>query len=87
MVISVNGLDVSYTKHTIEDHLIEFSKKLLGEKEVEEKLNKCNNDPKDAWQMLREKHEFIYNNLINTDEKILRKYFPQHLEALISLLS
>lgn len=80
-LVVVNGLDKPYSMHTIEDHLLEFSERVLGEN-VGGVLDAINKYPKEAWEKLEDKHQAVYSRLLEAKEKELEQIFPQHMRAL-----
>ena len=62
LIVTVNGIDdPSYTQHTIEDHLLSFFKETTNDNEMlVETLNRVQGDPKEAWNLLRNRHEEVY---------------------------
>jgi len=80
-LVVVNGLDKPYSIHTIEDHLLEFSERVL-EENVGEVLDASNKNPKEVWEKLKDKHEGVYSHLLKAEEKDLEQIFPQHIRAL-----
>jgi hypothetical protein len=75
-LIILNGLDKPYLKHTIEDHLLEFSKELNKEIILDKNIN-----PKEIWRKLKDKHQDIYSNLLKYGKEKIELFFPQHVKA------
>jgi len=82
-LIAINGLNTSYSKHTIEDHLIKFAGKSLGD-DVRAIL-KSSSDPKEAWRKLRDHHQIILLKIRDASVNQLEEFFPQQIKALREL--
>ena len=83
-LVVINGLNYDYTRHTIEDHLIEALKN-VDEESVKNALNSSRNDPKAAWRNLTRNEEFyreIFKRLLNMSIGELKRIFPQHILSL-----
>jgi hypothetical protein len=83
-LIVINGLDKPYSKHTIEDHLLEFYREISGEN-LNIILSNSDQDPKKAWRKLKDKEEYVYHQLIETSTDKLEQIFTQHIKALKAL--
>jgi hypothetical protein len=77
--VVVNGLNKPYRKHTIEDHLLEASKGVLGDEELREAI-KGIEDPKEAWRKLKDKHCKVYSHLCRAETNLIAQTFPQHVK-------
>jgi hypothetical protein len=78
--VVVNGLNKPYRKHTIEDHLLEASKKVLNDEELRKAIKEIE-DPKEAWRKLKDKHHKIYSYLLHEAEtNLIMEAFPQHIK-------
>ena len=83
VIIVVSGLDtLNLTRHTIEDHLLEFSKTILGENELNNLLKITKGDPKEVWKLIGDRHHEVFKEFLNTKVEVLKQIFPQHIEAL-----
>jgi len=89
LIVAVNGLDdPSYTQHTIEDHLLSFFKEMTNNNEIlVETLNRVQGNPKEAWNLLRNHHEEVYQNLLQKGINELERFFPQQVESIKRLKS
>jgi len=81
--IVINGLNGQYQKHTIEEHLIEYYRRVLGGS-----LSNVADDPKDIWESLGERlHKDIYCKLLNSSKDEIKEIFPLHIKALEAVCS
>ena len=84
LIVAVNGLDdPSYAQHTIEDHLLLFFKEMTNNNEMLVKtLNRVQGNPKEAWNLLKNHHEEVYQNLLQKGTNELQRFFPQQVESI-----
>jgi len=85
LIITINGISryANYVKHTIEDHLIEMAKDVLGQDRVMNVLRESSNDPKIAWFKLSKREQLeVYKKMLNESIDSLRRYFEQHIKSI-----
>ncbi|MEM0203258.1 MAG: hypothetical protein QXR83_04785 [Archaeoglobaceae archaeon] len=81
LLVCINGLDKPYIRHTIEDHLVEASKKLGKDSPPE--------DPKEAWKGLEEDEQLkVYHYLSKkADMNEIERLFPQQVKLFEALIT
>jgi len=84
LIVTINGLDIpSYTKHTIEDHLLLLFKELSNNDEkLTRAVSNARGNPKEAWRLLEKHHENVYLNLLDIEDEKLQKIFPQQITSI-----
>ena len=79
LYITINGIeDKRFTKHTIEDHLLQLAEK-IGLIKIKEKIN-----PKETWIKLSKEKQEITLKAIRQSK--IKEIFPQQVEAIIKAI-
>ncbi|RLE85712.1 MAG: hypothetical protein DRJ41_00670 [Thermoprotei archaeon] len=81
VIAVINGLEMPYRKHTIEDHLLKICEELCGSK-LSQMLGTRSVDPKEMWNRLRNMHFEVYSYILKANISKLEEIFHYHIKAL-----
>ncbi len=88
-IIAVNGVDnPHYSRHSIEDHLLEALKTWCKDENILKLLSKTSKplDPKKLWNEINQEYRNIhyrtYQEITTMQIKLLEQIFPQQIKAL-----